>query len=105
MAVSMFRMAHVFLSLGQLAQAQQVAAAAATASALHPAASSKSAQPEELSLYGACQLVLAIASAWDNDRGQAHEHLDEARKIADRCILAGLKRSRPQPAPWRSAAR
>lgn len=78
----MFRMAHVFLSLGQLAQAQQVAAN--TANALHPAASSKSAQPEELSLYGACQLVLAIASARDNDRGQAHEHLDEARKVADR---------------------
>jgi hypothetical protein len=56
----------------------------AGAGALHPAISSKTAEPEELSLYGACQLVLAIAAARDNDRSQAHEHLDEARKIADR---------------------
>jgi transcriptional regulator with XRE-family HTH domain len=81
-AASMFRMGHVFLSLGQLAQAQQVAAA--TANALHPAISSKSARPEELSLYGACHLVLAVAAARDNDRGQAHQHLDEARATGQR---------------------
>lgn len=79
-AASMFRMAHVFLSLGQLAQAQQVSAS--TASALRPAINTKTPKPEELSLYGAFQLVLAIAAARDNDRGQAHEHLDEARRIA-----------------------
>jgi hypothetical protein len=39
---------------------------------------------ETLSLCGAFRLVLAIAAARDNDRPQAHEHLDQARKIADR---------------------
>lgn len=81
-AASMFRMAHVFLSLGQFAQAQQVAAG--TASALHHAISSDTPRPEELSLYGGCQLVLAIAAARDNNRSEAHQHLDEARTIAER---------------------
>jgi hypothetical protein len=81
-AASMFRMAHVFLSLGQLAQAQQVAES--TTNALKASVSSKNATPEQLSLYGACQLVLAIALARDNDRGQAHEHLEDARKVATR---------------------
>jgi hypothetical protein len=58
---------------------------ASTASALRPAISSKNPKPEELSLCGAFQLVRAIASARDNDRGQAHEHLDEARsELAER---------------------
>jgi hypothetical protein len=35
-------------------------------------------------LCGAFHLVLAIAAARDNDRLQAHEHLDQAGKIADR---------------------
>jgi hypothetical protein len=39
---------------------------------------------ETLSLCGAFHLVLAIVAARDNDRPQAHEHLDQARKIADR---------------------
>jgi hypothetical protein len=39
---------------------------------------------EALSLVGAFHLVLAIAAARDNDRLQAYEHLDQARKIADR---------------------
>jgi len=30
--------------------------------------------------------VLAITAARDNDRPQAHEHLDQAWKIADRMI-------------------
>lgn len=33
---------------------------------------------------GAFHLLLAIAAARDNDRPQAHEHLDQARKIAAR---------------------
>jgi outer membrane PBP1 activator LpoA protein len=36
-----------------------------------------------LSLYGALHLVLAVAAARDNKRGEAREHLDAASKIAD----------------------
>lgn len=81
-AASMFRMAHVFLSLGQLDQAQQVATAASVA--LEPVISASNPPVEPLSLYGALHLVLAIAAARDNDRAQAHRHLDTARKIAER---------------------
>lgn len=35
-------------------------------------------------MCGAFHLVLAIAAARDNGRPQAHEHLDQARAIADR---------------------
>ena len=35
-----------------------------------------------LSLYGALHLVLAVAAARDNKRGEAHQHLETARKIA-----------------------
>ena len=81
-AASMFRMAHVFLSLGQLDQAQQVATA--TSHALEPVISASNPPVEALSLYGALHLVLAIAAARDNDRTQAHQHLDTARTIAER---------------------
>ena len=75
-AASLFRMAHVFLSLGLLAQAQAVASA--TASGLDR----QSATPEALSLRGAFRLVLAIAAARENDRAQAYAYLDQARDIA-----------------------
>jgi transcriptional regulator with XRE-family HTH domain len=78
-AASMFRMAHVFLALGQIDQAHHVATS--TAQALEPKVTSQ-AEPEVLSLYGASHLVLAVAAARDNRRSQAHEHLDIARKIA-----------------------
>jgi transcriptional regulator with XRE-family HTH domain len=80
-AASMFRMAHVFLSLGQIGQAQQVANT--TSQALQPLIDRESA-PETLSLYGAFQLVLATAAARDNDRSEAYSHLDIAREIAAR---------------------
>jgi transcriptional regulator with XRE-family HTH domain len=80
-AAATFRMAHVFLSLGETAQAWQ--AAASVTNALEDPGSASRPDPAVLSLYGACQLVLAIAAARDNDRGQAHEHLDQARKAAD----------------------
>jgi hypothetical protein len=62
----MFRMAHVFLSLGQLDQAQQVTTA--TSHALEPVISASNPPVEALSLYGALHLVLAIAAGRDNDR-------------------------------------
>jgi hypothetical protein len=75
-AASLFRMAHVFLSLGLLAQAQTVASG--TASGLDQ----QTATPEALSLRGAFRLVLAIAAARENDRNQACAYLDQARAIA-----------------------
>jgi outer membrane PBP1 activator LpoA protein len=35
------------------------------------------------SRYGAAHLVLAVAAARNNERSQAHDHLDTARKIAE----------------------
>jgi hypothetical protein len=81
-AASMYRMAHVFLSLDQVGQAQQVAAA--TAAALEPSAKSGDSPPEARSLYGACQLVLAITGARDNERTSAYRHLDIARATAEK---------------------
>jgi transcriptional regulator with XRE-family HTH domain len=80
-AASLFRMAHAFLTLREVGQAQAVAREAIAGleerAALEPTA-------ETLSLCGAFHLVLAIAAARDNDRAEAHEHLDRARLIADR---------------------
>lgn len=75
----MFRMAHVFLALGQIDQAHHVATS--TAQALEPKIT-PDAEPEVLSLYGALHLVLAVAAARDNKRAEAHQHLETARKIA-----------------------
>lgn len=75
-AASLFRMAHVFLSLGQLSQVQAVAKA--TISGLDQ----QKETPETLSLRGAFRLVLAVATARDNDRTQAYAYLDQAREIA-----------------------
>src|SRR5216683_2293838 len=61
-----------------------LAVAAATAiDALRPAASGKDRTVGALPLNGACHLVLAIAAAQDNDRGLAHDHLGQAREIAE----------------------
>ena len=79
-AASLFRMAHAFLSLGQLAQAQEVANA--TVKGLEHRVAEEPA-PEALSLCGAFHLVLAITAARENDRQQSHEHLDQASEIAD----------------------
>ena len=78
----MYRMAHVFLSLDQLGQAQQVAAATAAALELRAKASESTA--EARSPYGACQLVLAITAARENERASAYRHLDLARQIAEK---------------------
>jgi tetratricopeptide (TPR) repeat protein len=80
-AASLFRMAHVFLTLRQTGQAQAVASAAIRGLEQHADGTPTT---ETLSLCGAFHLVLAIAAARDNDRAQAHEHLDQARTIAVR---------------------
>jgi transcriptional regulator with XRE-family HTH domain len=79
-AASMFRMAHVFLALGQFEQAQHVATN--TAQALEPKITGKPG-PEALSLYGAFHLVLAVAVARDNQRSLAHQHLGTAAQVAE----------------------
>jgi transcriptional regulator with XRE-family HTH domain len=78
-AASMFRMAHVFLALGQIDQAHHVATA--MAEALEPKVT-LNAEPGVLSLYGGAQLVLAVAAARDNQRTQAHQHLKAAETMA-----------------------
>jgi tetratricopeptide (TPR) repeat protein len=79
LAASMFRMAHVFLALGRTDQAQHVAAT--MAAALEPRLTPQ-AEPAVLSLYGGAHLILAVAAARDNQRRQAHDHLDTARRAA-----------------------
>lgn len=76
LAASLFRMAHVFLSLGQLSQVQAVAVTSTEA------LERQEATPGVLSLRGAFQLVLAVAAARDNDRAGAYGHLDQARELA-----------------------
>ena len=75
-AASLFRMAHVFLSLGQLAQVQTVASTAVSS------LDRQGTTPEVLSLRGAFRLVLAVTAARENDRTQAYAYLDRARDIA-----------------------
>ncbi len=81
LAASLFRMAHVFLSLGLIQQTQKVAFSAV--SALEPRIDSDS-DVETLSLYGAFHLVLAVAASRENERTQAHKHIETAREIAAR---------------------
>ncbi len=79
-AASMYRMAHVFLSLGQTAQAQQVATAAANTR--EPLINAE--QPgDSVVLYGALQLVLAVTAGRDNERAIAYQRLAEAGRIAE----------------------
>jgi transcriptional regulator with XRE-family HTH domain len=80
-AASLYRMALVFLSLRQVSQAQKVAVTTSKALMLRMG---DNPEPEELSLYGAFQLVLSVASARENERTQAYEHLADAQRTADR---------------------
>jgi len=81
LAASLFRMAHVFLSLGLIQQTQKVALSAA--SALESRIDSDS-DIETLSLYGAFHLVLAVAASRENERAETHEHIATAREVATR---------------------
>jgi hypothetical protein len=82
-AASLFRMAHVFISLRQLAQAQQVAQEAADA--LESVVKEGQISPvEAISLFGAFHLVLAVIAARENHRSEAQERLEVAREAADR---------------------
>lgn len=81
-AASLFRMAHVFLSLRQFDQASKVAGETIAAVDRHIKANPN--DQEALSLAGALRLVAAIAAARDNERAAAQERINEARQIAER---------------------
>jgi transcriptional regulator with XRE-family HTH domain len=79
-AASLFRMAHVFLSLRLIDQAETIATDASEALEQRIATEPTS---EALSLTGAFHLVLSIAAARDNARSKAMRHLSRAREIAE----------------------
>jgi tetratricopeptide (TPR) repeat protein len=81
-AASLFRMAHVFISLRQLAQAHQVAQEAVHA--LEPVVTTdgQDSPVQAMSLYGAFHLVLAVVAARENHRAEAQDHLNAAREVA-----------------------
>lgn len=79
---SLFRMAHAFLRQRHVEQAEQAAKSAV--SVLAPRAQSPTCPPEELSLLGAMNLVLAVINAREGNRKQTHEHIERARQIATR---------------------
>jgi transcriptional regulator with XRE-family HTH domain len=82
LSASLFRMAHIFLSLGMFAQVQKVASDATMA--LKPSVDAPDAAVEALSLFGAFHLVLAVAAARENERTDAHGYLGTAREVAAR---------------------
>ncbi len=81
-AAGHFRMAHAFIGLGRNDQAEHVAQVAADA--LRPRTQQKNAKPEELSIYGAMLLVMAIVAAREGSRANVRKHLAEAREVASR---------------------
>ncbi|SHI23348.1 helix-turn-helix domain-containing protein [Streptomyces sp. 3214.6] len=79
---SLFRMAHAFMRQQHMEQAEQAAQSAAAVMA--PRAQAPTCPPEELSLFGAMNLVLAVINAKEGNRGRTHEHIERARGIAAR---------------------
>ncbi|WP_245790391.1 transcriptional regulator [Streptomyces monashensis] len=79
---SLFRMAHAFMRQQHMEQAEQAAKSAVAVMA--PRAEAPACPPEELSLLGAMNLVLAVINAREGNRGRTHEHIERARGIAAR---------------------
>ena len=77
-----FRLAHAFIRLGRLDQAEHVTTSALDV--LTSATTSDAASPEALSLYGAMHLVHAVISGHESDRAQARAHLADATRTAER---------------------
>ncbi|MFJ1972758.1 transcriptional regulator [Streptomyces sp. NPDC087903] len=78
----LFRMAHAFMRQQQMDQAEQAAKSAVEV--LDPRAEDPACPPEELSLLGAMNLVLAVINAREGNRPQTHAHLTRAEGIAER---------------------
>ncbi|GHE65171.1 transcriptional regulator [Streptomyces spiralis] len=79
---SLFRMAHAFMRQQHMEQAEQAARSAVAV--MEPRAEAPACPPEELSLLGAMNLVLAVINAREGNRAQTHEHIERARGIAAR---------------------
>ncbi|MFF4903661.1 helix-turn-helix domain-containing protein [Streptomyces sp. NPDC001260] len=79
---SLFRMAHAFMRQKHLDQAEQAAKSAVAV--MSPRAEAPTCPPEELSLLGAMNLVLAVINAREGNRRETRAHLDRAREIAAR---------------------
>ncbi|MFD6322105.1 helix-turn-helix domain-containing protein [Streptomyces sp. NPDC058442] len=79
---SLFRMAHAFIRQQRTEQAEQAASSAVAV--LAPRAESQNCPPEELSLLGAMNLVLAVINAREGHRAETHRHIGQAREIAAR---------------------
>ncbi|WP_069765689.1 helix-turn-helix domain-containing protein [Streptomyces sp. LUP47B] len=77
---SLFRMAHAFMRQQHMEQAEQAASSAVAV--LDPRVAAPACPPEELSLVGAMNLVLAVINAREGNRARTHEHIDRAREIA-----------------------
>ncbi|MEU2924600.1 helix-turn-helix transcriptional regulator [Streptomyces sp. NPDC007251] len=79
---SLFRMAHAFMRQQHMEQAEQAAKSAVAVMA--PRAEAPACPPEELSLLGAMNLVLAVINAREGNRARTREHIERARAIAAR---------------------
>jgi transcriptional regulator with XRE-family HTH domain len=79
---SLFRMAHAFIRQQRTEQAEHAASSAVEV--LAPRCEAKDCPPEELSLLGAMNLVLAVINAREGRRRRTHEHIERARAIAKR---------------------
>lgn len=77
-----FRMAHSFIRVQRLDQADRVADIALQA--LAPLAAQTNADAKTLSLFGAMHLVRAMIAAREGERATSRQQIDEARKIARR---------------------
>lgn len=75
-----FRMAHAFLSLGRMDQAEHVATRAIQA--LKPLAEQTNPAPQLLSLFGAMHLLLAVVHAREGNRAATRKAVASARKLA-----------------------
>ncbi|WP_063732182.1 helix-turn-helix domain-containing protein [Streptomyces sp. RTd22] len=79
---SLFRMAHAFMRQQHMEQAEQAANSAV--SVMDSRVEAPGCPPEELSLLGAMNLVLAVINAREGNRGRTHEHIARARELAAR---------------------
>jgi transcriptional regulator with XRE-family HTH domain len=77
-----FRLAHAFIRLRRLDQAERVAASALAA--LGPVVAGDEVTPEALSLCGAMHLVQAVIASHEGNRAAARGHLDDATAVAAR---------------------
>lgn len=77
-----FRMAHAFITLRHLDQAERVASAAIDA--LRPMTDRKDCPAEALSLNGAMHLILAVVQAREGNRDGVRRAINQARRIASR---------------------